>query len=127
MMREIGATPLIAAISGFLCIALGAFGAHAVKDAQAKDWIETGVHFQFMHTMAAFASVSFRNWGAWIARGAPPFFFLGIACFSGSLYAMGFGYSVWPLLAPIGGAAFMLGWAVLIAAGVQAFLKERRS
>jgi len=126
-MREIGATPLIAAASGLVCIGIGAFGAHAVKDPQAKDWIETGVHYHFMHTMASFACVSFRNWGAWIARAAPPFFFLGIALFSGSLYAMAFGYSVPPYLPPIGGVSFMIGWAVLIVAGVQAMVKERKT
>jgi uncharacterized membrane protein YgdD (TMEM256/DUF423 family) len=122
-----GLTPLFAAISGLVCVAMGAFGAHAISDDHAKALIETGVQYNVLHTMAAIASVSFRNWGAPIARFAAWFFFAGIATFSGSLYLMGMGMGMTPMAAPVGGALFLLGWLVMIAAGVQLALKRSSS
>ncbi|NWG52273.1 MAG: DUF423 domain-containing protein [Hydrogenophilaceae bacterium] len=127
---RIGLTPLLAALSGFLCVAMGAFGAHAVSDPYAKSLIETGVQYNVLHTMAAIASVSFRSWGAGIARYAAWFFFAGIVAFSGSLYAMGMGmapHAPIVMAAPVGGVLFLLGWIVLIIAGAQLAMKRSPS
>lgn len=121
---RVGVTPLLAAVSGFACVAIGAFGAHAITDPHAQQLIETGVRYNILHTMAAIASVSFRQWGAPLARFAAPFFFLGIVFFSGSLYLMGMGMGAMTMAAPIGGVLFLLGWLILIAAGVQLLLKR---
>ena len=104
----------LAALSGFLAIAIGAFAAHAVSDPVAKDWIKTGAQYGFMHTMATFACATFMNIGATRARFAPAFFLSGTVLFSGSLYAMALGAPRWlGAITPLGGLCFLVGWAIL--------------
>src|SRR3990167_4390551 len=81
----------LAAASGFVAVAVGAFAAHGVSDPRAADWLRTGATYQFMHTMATFACATFMNIGARRARLAPAFFLCGTVLFSGSLYAMALG------------------------------------
>ena len=117
-MRVTGPTAFIGALSGFAAVAIGAFGAHAVQDPHARDLIETGFRYHALHTMACFASLSFRNWGVPIARFAPPFFIAGIVLFAGSLYALALGGPhVLVYATPIRGLAFLCGWGVLCIGG----------
>jgi uncharacterized membrane protein YgdD (TMEM256/DUF423 family) len=104
----------LGAISGFLAVAIGAFAAHGIADAQAKEWLKTGASYQFMHTMATLACATFMNVGARGARHAPAFFLGGIVLFSGSLYAMALGGPRWlGAVTPLGGLLFLIGWAVV--------------
>ena len=107
----------IAALSGFFCVALGAFAAHGlshVLDEKALAWIDTGLKYQIFHTLAVlvlalslwheanFAQLAMRAWS------------LGILLFSGSLYALAFGagkFLVW--ITPVGGTLFLIGWLCL--------------
>jgi uncharacterized membrane protein YgdD (TMEM256/DUF423 family) len=108
-----------AAISGFLSVALGAFGAHSLKnilDEYGKSIYEKAVFYQMFHTTALFAvggmqhltkdtSFSIAGWG----------FFVGIILFSGSLYVMATTGIKWlGAITPIGGVAFLLGWFWLV-------------
>lgn len=125
-MRTTGPTPLLAAISGFLCIAIGAYGRHALPHPDARALVEIGTHYQFMHTMAALACVSFCNWGAKGARLAAPCFLIGALVFSGPLYLMALGAPRWLGVAtPIGGVLFLAGWIILIASGWGLFWQHR--
>ena len=45
----------LAALSGFMGVGAGAFGAHGVHDPKAKAWLETGGHYQLVHALAVFA------------------------------------------------------------------------
>lgn len=107
----------IAALSGFFSVALGAFAAHGlthILDNKALIWIDTGLKYQFFHTLAilavglsAWRNNKFTNFAAlaWT---------FGILLFSGSLYALAFGVSkviVW--ITPIGGTLFLIGWLSL--------------
>lgn len=104
----------LAALSGFVAVAVSAFAAHGIADPQAKDWLKTGATYQFMHTMATAACATFMNIGARGARIAPAFFLSGIVLFSGSLYAMALGGPRWlGAVTPLGGLLFLVGWAVL--------------
>ncbi|HRD26950.1 MAG TPA: DUF423 domain-containing protein [Caulobacter sp.] len=104
----------LAAVSGFLAVAVGAFAAHGVADPAAKDWLKTGASYEFMHAMATFACATFMNIGARRARFAPAFFLGGTALFSGSLYAMALGAPRWlGAVTPLGGLSFLIGWTVL--------------
>lgn len=104
----------LAAVSGFIAIAVGAFAAHGVADPVARDWLKTGATYQFMHTMATFACATFMQIGAKRARFAPAFFLGGTALFSGSLYAMALGAPRWlGAVTPLGGLSFLVGWAIL--------------
>jgi uncharacterized membrane protein YgdD (TMEM256/DUF423 family) len=111
---------VLSALFGFLAVAIGAFGAHAVTDPGAKRLIETGAHYHFMHILAAMASLAFWKWGATRARFATPFFFGGVWLFSGSLYALALGAPrVVGVVTPFGGLLFMIGWATLAWAALQ--------
>ncbi len=104
----------LAAIGGFIAVAVGAFAAHGIADPQAKEWLKTGAQYGFMHTMATFACATLMNIGARRARFAPAFFLSGVVFFSGSLYAMAFGGPRWlGAITPIGGVLFLIGWATL--------------
>jgi uncharacterized membrane protein YgdD (TMEM256/DUF423 family) len=108
-----------AAISGFLSVALGAFGAHSLKnilDEYGKSIYEKAVLYQMFHTMALFAvgvmqhfnketSFSIAGWG----------FFVGILLFSGSLYLLAITGTRWlGVITPFGGVAFLLGWLWMV-------------
>ncbi len=104
----------LAAVSGFLAVAVGAFAAHGVSDPAAKDWLKTGATYEFMHAMTTFACATFMNIGAKRARYAPAFFLGGTVLFSGSLYAMALGAPRWlGMVTPLGGLCFLTGWAIL--------------
>ena len=108
----------IAALSGFLCVALGAFGAHALKnvlDSYGRDIYEKAVQYQMFHTVALLLAGILQNYyphhsfavAAWS-------FLLGIILFSGSLYVLALtGVKWWGAVTPFGGLAFLLGWAWL--------------
>jgi len=113
----------LAALSGFVAVAVGAFAAHGVQDSKAAEWLRTGATYGFMHTMATFACATFMNIGARRARLAPGFFLSGVVLFSGSLYAMALGAPRWlGMVTPIGGLLFLIGWGILAwaARGVDA-------
>lgn len=123
-MRTTGPTPMLGAISGFLCVAIGAFGAHLLKEPRARELVEIGVRYHILHTMACFAAISFCNWGARGARRAPPFFLAGIGLFSGSLYAMALGGPKWlGAITPLGGLCFLFGWLLMAIAGFSLYQK----
>jgi uncharacterized membrane protein YgdD (TMEM256/DUF423 family) len=104
-----------ALLAGF-AVALGAFAAHAMKgrfEPDALQTFETGVRYQMYHALAllvcgVLAVHGRRTGGAAIA------FVLGIALFSGSLYALVFLDAKWlGAVTPLGGIAFLLGWLLL--------------
>lgn len=112
-------TLFLAAISGFIAVAIGAFGAHGISDERAKMLIETGSRYQMFHSLALFAVVWLAE-RAPVAQWASPAFILGIALFSGSLYAMAFGGARFlGAVTPIGGICFLMGWLVLAWAALQ--------
>ena len=104
---------MLAAISGFVSVAAGAFAAHGLTD-RASEVMRTGATYEFMHAMACFACAVFMQVGARRARFAPAFFLGGTVLFSGSLYALALGAPRWTgIITPFGGVAFLIGWAVL--------------
>ena len=103
----------LAAVSGFVSIAAGAFAAHGLTD-RASEVMRTGATYEFMHAMACFACAILMQLGARRARFAPAFFLGGTLLFSGSLYALALGAPRWTgIITPFGGLAFLIGWAVL--------------
>lgn len=108
-----------AAISGFATVALGAFGAHALRDVLASDMLtvwQTGVQYQGLHSLAVLIigllSIQLPD-----ARGIRPagwLMLLGILLFSGSLYLMATtGIKGLGIVTPFGGVAFLAGWGTL--------------
>jgi len=111
----------IAALNGLVAVAAGAFGAHFLKSRLSADALvtfETGVRYQMVHALAMIAT-------AWIlakqpsrsAAAAAWCFFVGIILFSGSLYGLSLFHWTWlGPVTPLGGLAFLSGWALLAAA-----------
>lgn len=114
---------LFAAVSGLSAVALGAFGAHGLKPLLSVDMLnayESGVRYQFYHTLAILL-LSFQNYASSKhIRNAALFFISGIILFSGSLYLLALtsiSENTWQWLGPItplGGLCFIIGWVFLI-------------
>ena len=108
----------VGALMGFVGVGLGAFGAHALKGRLSPDMLavfETGVRYQMYHALALLATAALmsRSEGrAGLVAGWS--FTAGIVIFSGSLYALALtGVTVLGAVTPIGGLAFLIGWAAL--------------
>lgn len=109
---------LIAAINGFLAVAAGAFGAHALQgrlDAHALTVFETGARYQMYHALAmGLAAFAMRGAAVSLATIAAAFFLAGIVLFSGSLYLLALtGARGLGTVTPFGGVAFLIGWIAL--------------
>src|ERR1700738_1580881 len=107
----------LAALSGFVAVALGAFGAHARRDRLSADMLQvfqTGVTYQMYHALALLAVgillARFSVDGSIWLTGAGWLFVAGSVLFSGSLYALSLSGTTWlGAITPLGGLAFLLG------------------
>ena len=109
---------LVAAIAGFVGVALGAFGAHGLRGRLSPEMLaafETGVRYQMYHTLALMlTSMLMARMGGWLFTTAAWCFTVGIVLFSGSLYALAIsGVPILGAVTPFGGLAFLAGWACL--------------
>ena len=109
---------LIGAFAGFTGVALGAFGAHALRSRLSSEMLavfETSVRYQMYHALAVIATGRIvARTGGWLIITAGWLFTAGIVLFSGSLYLLAFtGITALGAITPIGGVAFLLGWACL--------------
>jgi uncharacterized membrane protein YgdD (TMEM256/DUF423 family) len=112
---------IISAISGFTAVAIGAFGAHALKEKLSFEMMEvyrTGVLYQLIHSVVLLV-LSVNN----IIKGYLPsmFFLLGIILFSFSLYIYSTsGVKFFVMITPIGGVCFLVGWSLIIYEAIKA-------
>jgi uncharacterized membrane protein YgdD (TMEM256/DUF423 family) len=111
---------LAGALAGFIGVAFGAFGAHGLRGRLSPEMLavfETGVRYQMYHALALMltsAMVMTGRVGGRAVAAAGWLFVTGIALFSGSLYVLAFtGIAVLGAITPVGGVAFLLGWACL--------------
>lgn len=110
----------IAALFGFLAVALGAFGAHGLSHLLAQNetaatW-EKAVFYHFIHAVMLFvlAGRSPLRTGPWLA------FLFGIVLLSGSLYVMAVTKMRWlGFITPFGGVSFLVGWLWLVVSPTQ--------
>lgn len=117
---------IAAGVSGLVAVAVGAFGAHALHDVAGDDMravFDTAGQYHFVHTlalmlaaMAPAAGIPHRPLvlacGAWLG---------GMIIFSGSLYLLAMTGIGWlGAMTPIGGVAFLIGWAAFAVGGWQA-------
>ncbi len=109
----------LGAVLAALAVALGAFGAHALKARLAPDSLaiwQTAAQYHFWHALGviaaglALAQVPGSGW----LRAAGILLALGVLLFSGSLYALALsGVRGFGAVTPFGGLAFILGWLAL--------------
>jgi uncharacterized membrane protein YgdD (TMEM256/DUF423 family) len=114
---------LAAALAGFTGVALGAFGAHGLRNRLAPEMLaafETGVRYQLIHAVALLGvAASIGRIGGRLVATAGWLFLAGIVLFSGSLYLLALtGVTVLGAITPIGGVAFLAGWACLAIAAI---------
>ncbi|HCE25604.1 MAG TPA: DUF423 domain-containing protein [Hyphomonas sp.] len=104
---------IFAALTGFLAVALGAFGAHALDGQltpEGLDWWHTATLYALPHAAAALAISLHAKTG--LVRKAGWAFVFGTIVFAGSLYAMALGAPRWfGAITPIGGIPYLVGWA----------------
>lgn len=116
----------VGGLLGFLAVAIGAFGAHALKDTlelnKTTAIFQTGVQYHMAHALALilvallierFREVTTLKKAGWL-------FVVGILIFSGSLYALAMtNVRVLGAITPIGGVCFLAGWALIVISGLQ--------
>ena len=102
----------VAAVLGFFGVALGAFGAHGLKDTLTAHntlaiW-QTAVLYHLVHAVAALWAAGRNPVVVWIWT-------VGILIFSGSLYYIAVsGITWWGRITPIGGLFLLAGWLVIV-------------
>jgi uncharacterized membrane protein YgdD (TMEM256/DUF423 family) len=111
---------VIGAVLLALSVALGAFGAHGLKDkldAYSMSIYEKAVFYQFVHSLGILIVPLFAKAGAITEASSfriAMVLFAGILFFSGSLYALAMsGVRVLGAVTPIGGVCFIAGWSML--------------
>ncbi len=108
----------LAAVLGFLGVVLGAFGAHGLRARVGPEMVEgwkTGVLYHLVHALALFGVAIAGDRIGW-RRVVAGLFLAGIVVFSGSLYLLTLTGTRWlGAVTPLGGVAFMAGWAALAA------------
>ncbi len=109
---------VIAAVNGFVAVAAGAFGAHALQnrlDAHQLQVFETGARYQMYHALTiGLTAFAMRDAAAVPAQIAAALFLAGIILFSGSLYLLALsGARAFGFVTPFGGLAFLAGWIAL--------------
>lgn len=114
----------LGALSAFVSVAAGAFGAHALRARLGTELLatfETGARYQMYHALALFGvawlttrtSAPQAVWAGWL-------FVLGTVVFSGSLYALSLSGQRWlGAVTPLGGLAFLAGWICLAWAALR--------
>ena len=107
-----------AAINGLIAVAMGAFAAHGLKDrlpAEALDWVRTASTYEMWHALALVGVALLAGGGAGKALTLAGWGFLaGCLLFSGSLYLLALtGWQGFAFVTPVGGIAFLIGWAAL--------------
>ena len=119
---------MMAGMHGFLAVALGAFGAHGLRGrmaqledgAQRLEWWGTAAQYHLVHALAIGVAAVLMTRAPGPASVAGIAFSVGALLFSGSLYTMTLtGIRVLGAITPLGGLAFLVGWAALVVAGWQ--------
>ncbi len=117
-------------LSGFLAVALGAFGAHGLQGTVSPallDVWQTAVQYQMFHALVLLVIVLAGDRQPLpLLRRAAQLMMAGTVLFSGSLYVLVLsGIKALGMVTPIGGVLFMLGWLVLSFALVQWVARSR--
>ena len=115
----------LGSINALIAVALGAFGAHALKNSLSPEMLaifETGVQYHFYHALGLLAvgmiatqlpGSSLVKWSGWLMTA-------GILIFSGSLYVLSTTGITWlGAITPIGGTAFIVAWLLLTIAVIR--------
>lgn len=108
----------LGALSAFLGVAAGAFGAHGLRSRLSTDMLavfEVGVRYQMYHAFALLATAWIQTrWPSSMVIAAGWCFVIGTALFSGSLYLLSVTEIRWMgAITPVGGVTYLLGWLLI--------------
>jgi uncharacterized membrane protein YgdD (TMEM256/DUF423 family) len=108
----------LGALSAFIAVAAGAFGAHALRARLSPELLavfETGARYQMYHALGLIAAAwAAARWPGALPQAAGWLFLAGTVLFSGSLYALALSGVRWlGAITPLGGVAFLVGWICL--------------
>ncbi len=111
---------IISGIAGFTGVAIGAFGAHGLKNILSPASVEiykTGVLYHLIHSAAILAIAVSGN--SKFFRSAL-FFLIGIILFSFSLYFYAItSITAFAIITPFGGVSFLIGWILIVVEGLK--------
>jgi uncharacterized membrane protein YgdD (TMEM256/DUF423 family) len=114
-------TLITASLAGLLGVALGAFGAHALKPMLTEygrtDTFELAVRYQYYHVFAllVLGLIQQNNAPARLLKWASTAFTAGMILFSGSLYVLCFtNKTTFAMVTPVGGLLLLIGWGLLL-------------
>ena len=115
---------LLGAVSAFVGVAAGAFGAHGLKErlsAEMLNTFEVGARYQMYHALALLAAAwAQARWPGAATAAAGWLFVAGTLLFSGSLYLLSLTGVRWlGAITPLGGLAFLAGWLCLAWAALK--------
>ena len=108
----------VGAISAFVAVAAGAFGAHGLRARLGPELLaifEVGVRYQMYHAFGLFvAAWACAKWPGVYTGLSGWMFITGTVVFSGSLYVLALTGMRWlGAITPFGGLAFLAGWLML--------------
>lgn len=114
----------LGAASAMIAVAAGAFGAHGLAERLSDDMMEvyqTAARYQIYHALALMAVAwATTRWPGTLTTNAGWLFVAGTVLFSGSLYVLSLTGIRWlGVITPLGGVAFLAGWACLVWAAVR--------
>lgn len=120
----------LAGLNGFIAVAAGAYGRHAVSEPYPREIMAIASHYQLAHALAllAVAWLATERDARWLSAVgfAAAAFSIGILLFSGTLYAFALSANL-PAVgaAPAGGFLLMAGWLTFVSIGGRALLQRR--
>lgn len=121
---------MLGSANAFLSVALGAFGAHILKESISPKMLtvyETGIQYHMMHALGliAIALLADRLGNQRLVSAAGWLIMAGILLFSGSLYVLSItGVGIIGAITPFGGVAFLAGWACIFVAAMKSKLTK---
>jgi uncharacterized membrane protein YgdD (TMEM256/DUF423 family) len=113
---------LAAGLGGFVAVAAGAVGTHALADEHARLLVDLASRYLLLHAAAQLGLAHFgrADTGGWLVDLAFWLFLAGMLLFGGGLLASAtIGLGPFGVIVPIGGTAFMLGWLVVAGLGLR--------
>jgi uncharacterized membrane protein YgdD (TMEM256/DUF423 family) len=113
---------LAAGMGGFIAVAAGAAGTHALSDEHARQLVDLSSRYLMLHAAALLGLAHFgrAGTGGWLVDVAYWLFVAGMVLFGGGLIVSAtIGLGAFGPVVPVGGTAFMLGWLVVAGVGLR--------
>lgn len=122
---------IFTSLSGFCYVILAALASHkfvSILNNTQMSWLQTGLLLQIVHTLTiGIVAILYQIYSNVYLRISCLCFMLGILFFCGSLYILALtSISVFPLITPLGGIVFMIGWLLFLAGTLKMPVLEKQ-